>query len=139
MGPNHLNIDPFRNCGALERFLFPAISCRLENILQTSHWEQLEDKLNEVRGVVQWERDELFVSRATIFIDDWNDIRRDLGRITQLVSCYELKEATSTFELAMWKSKLDQSDVTDATNRAEYRMDVPGPVKDSILQYLDHI
>ena len=95
--------------------------------------------MNEARGVVQWESDELFVSRATIFINDWNDIRRDLGRIIRLVSYYELKEATSTFELALWKSKLDQADVTDPTNRNAYRIDVPGPVKDTILQYLDHI
>ena len=44
----------FDNCDELERFLFPAISYRLDNIIQTGHWEELEDKLNEVRGVVQW-------------------------------------------------------------------------------------
>ena len=94
--------------------------------------------MNEVRGVVQWDSDELFVFRLTSF-HNWNDTRRDLGRITQLVSYYELKEATSTFELALWKSKLDQADATNTTNRAAYRIDVPGPVKDTILQYLDHI
>ena len=85
--------------------------------------------------VVQWERNELFVSRTTNHI--WNDIRRDLGRITRLVSFFELKEATSTFELALWKSKLDQVGATNSVNRASYRIDVPGPVKDTILQYLD--
>ena len=50
---------------------------------------------------------------------------------------YELKEATSTFELALWKSKLDQADATNTTNRDAYRIDVPGPVKDTMLQYLD--
>ena len=69
---------------------------------------------------------------------NWNDVRRDLGRITRLVSYYELKEATTTFELALWKSKLDQADATNATNRAAYQIDVPGPVKDTMLQYLDH-
>ena len=107
----------------------------LENIIQTSHWEDFEDKLNEVRGVVQWESDKLFVFRATNH--NWDDIRRDIGRITQLVSYYELKEATSTFELALWKFKFDQADATNTTNRAAYRIDVPGPVKDTILQYLD--
>jgi len=53
------------------------------------------------------------------------------------VSYYELKEATSTFELALWKSKLDQSDAINTTNRAAYLIDVPGPVKDTLLQYLD--
>ena len=90
--------------------------------------------MNEVRGVVQWESDKLFVSR----LSSWNATRRDLCRITRLVSYYELKEATTTFELALWKSKLDQEDASNITNRAAYRMDMPGPVKDTILQYLDH-
>ena len=55
------------------------------------------------------------------------------------MSYYELKEATSTFELALWKSKLDQADATNTTNRAAYRIDVPGPVKDTMLQYLDYM
>ena len=135
--PRHFDSTAFDNCDALERFLFPTISCRLENIIQTSHWEELEDKVNEVRGVVQWESDKLFVSRATHH--DWNDIRRDFGKITRLVSYYELKEATTTLELALWKCKLDQVDASNATNRTAYRIDVPGPVKDTILQYLDHI
>ena len=124
----------FNNCVALERILFPTISYRLGNIIQTSHWEDLEDKVNEVRGVVQWESNQLFVSRATLH--NWNETKRDLGRITQLVSYYERKEATSTFELALWKSKLDQVDATNTTNRAAYRIDVPGPVRATILQYL---
>mgnify|MGYP001043048783 CR=1 FL=1 len=119
----------------LERILFPTISYRLVNIIETSHWEEFEDKLNEVRGVVQWESNKLFVSRATHY--NWDIIRRDFDRITRLVSYYELKEATSTFELAWWKFNLDQADATSPTNRAAYRIDVPGPVKDTIMQYLD--
>ena len=67
-------------------------------------------------------------------------LKETLVKITRLVSYYELKEATSTFELALGKSNLDQADgtSTNATNRAAYRMDVPGPVKDTMLQYLDH-
>ena len=124
----------FHDCDTLERFLFPTISYRLENICQTGHWEDLEDKVSEVRGVVQWESDKLFASRATY--QNWSEAKRDIGRITRLLSYYELKEATTTFELALWKSKLDQADATNTTNRAAYRIDVPGPVKDTMLQYL---
>ena len=134
--PQYLHNEAFSRCDALERFLFPIISHRLVNIIQTSHWEELEDKLNEVRGVVQWESDTLFVSRETP--QNWDIIRRDFGRITRLVSNYELKEATSTFELAWWKFNLDQADATNSTNRTDYRIDVPGPVKDTLLRYLDH-
>ena len=133
--PQNVKSDAFYNCAALERFLFPTISYRLENLIQTDHWEDLGDKVNEVRGVVQWESDKLFVSTA----HNWNGTRRDLGRIARLVSYYELKEATTAFELAMWKYKLDQADETNTTNRDAYRIDVPGPVKDTMLQYLGHI
>ena len=133
--PQFIRGEVFSNCDALERFLFPTISYRLENLIQTSHWEGLEDELNEVHGVVQWESDELFVPRSTH--QNWDETTRDLGKITQLISHYELKEATSTFELALWKSKLDQADASsNATNRAAYRIEVPGPVKDTLLQYI---
>ena len=134
--PQFIKSEAFYNCDTLERFLFTTISYRLENIIKTSHWEELVEKVNEVRGVVQWESNKLFVSRATYH--NWNETKRDLGRITRLVSYYELKEATSTFELALWKFNLDQAGASTTTNRAAYRVDVPGPVTDAMLQYLDH-
>jgi len=45
-----------------------------------------------------------------------------------------MKEATSLVELALWKSKINQA--SDATNREACRVDMPGPAKDMILQYL---
>ena len=45
-----------------------------------------------------------------------------------------MKEATTIVELAFWKSKLVQAGCT-ATNRNEYRVGIPGPVKDSIMMY----
>ena len=81
---------------------------------------------------MQFESNKLFVSVA----HNWNDVRRDLDRITRLVSYYELKDATTTFELALWKFKLDQADENNTTNLDAYRIDVPGPVKDTMLQYL---
>ena len=134
--PQYFDNEAFLICDVLEKILFPTISYSLVNIIQTGHWEDLEDKLNDVRGVVQWESNRLFVSRATFHT--WNETKRDIGRIARLVSYYELKEATSTFELALWKSKLDQVGATNTTNRAAYRIDVPGPVKDRMLQYLGH-
>jgi hypothetical protein len=40
----------------------------------------------------------------------------------RLVTYYELKEATTMFELALWKSKskLDQADASNTTNRTAY-------------------
>ena len=80
-----------------------------------------------------------FVPRLTRFHNFiWNGVRRDFDRITRLVSYYELKEATTMFELALWKSKLDQADASNTTNHSAYQIDVPGPVKNKLLQDLDH-
>ena len=47
----------------------------------------------------------------------------------------DLKEATTLFELALWKFKIGQSDAS--VDRADCRVEVPGPVKDTIFQYLE--
>ncbi len=59
-----------------------------------------------------------------------------LGQIDRLIAYYELKEATTLLELAMWKAKMDQSE-ENLINRDEYRIDIPSPVKNTILQYLN--
>jgi hypothetical protein len=46
-----------------------------------------------------------------------------------------MKEATTIYELALWKGYLNQAK-SEVTNRYDYRVEVPGPVKDSILEYL---
>ena len=46
-----------------------------------------------------------------------------------------MKEATTLFELALWKTRIDQAGDVNG-NRNAHRIEVPGPVKDTILQYL---
>lgn len=50
-------------------------------------------------------------------------------------NCDDLKEATTLFELALWKFKIDSSD--ESVDRADCRVEVPGPVKDTLFQYLE--
>ena len=69
---------------------------------------------------------------------NWNRVKQSLDKIIRLISYYELKEATAMFELALWKFKLDQVDKANPIPRKKCRMDVPGPVKDIILQYLPY-
>ena len=133
--PRKIGSLAFLNCSSFGRFTFPTISTRLDNIFQTGHWEEIENEVNEVRGVVEWSNGELFVSTQG-GDDNWNRVSDDLGKIVRLISYYELKEATSLFELALWKFKLDQVDKANPIPRKKCRMDVPGPVKDIILQYL---
>jgi len=55
------------------------------------------------------------------------------------LSYHEMKEATTLFELALWKSRIDQAaDDAYDMNRNACRIEVPGPVKDIILQYIGY-
>ena len=60
----------------------------------------------------------------------WSAIRASLD---DQVPYYELKDATPIIELALWKARIGQ---TDDPDHEACRMEVPGPVKDAILQYL---
>ena len=137
--PMVIGKDVFYNT-SLKRFAFPTISSRLDTLIQTGHWEEIENEVNEVRGVVQRSGGELFVlvtqSMRMRLGNNWNVVRKDLDKIVRLISYYELKEATSIFELALWKFKLGQVDKANPIPRKKCRMDAPGPVKDIILQYL---
>lgn len=64
--------------------------------------------------------------------------KKKLDKVEGLIRYYEIMmEASTLFELAMWKAKIDQAEeASDDINRDAYRMEVPGPVKDAILQYL---
>ena len=62
--------------------------------------------------------------------------KEKLDKIVKLITYYEVKEATTLFELALWKAKIDQADRGRLLIRGSCRVEVPGPVKDSILQYL---
>ena len=129
----------FYGCTSCERLVFSSLATRLDVLIQTGSWKDIENKVHEVRGVVERSDGELFVSRQTMGgVRKWNRARKDLDKIVRLISYYEIKEGTSIFELALWKFKLDQVDEANPTTRKKCRMDVPGPVKDIILQYLSN-
>ena len=135
--PREIGHYVFYNCASLERFTFPTISSRLDNLIQTSHWDDFANEVNEVREVVERSDGVLFASTETMGGGrNYPRVRDDLDKIIRLISCYEIKEATSIFELALWKFKLDQVDEANLIPRKKCRMDAPGPVKDLILQYL---
>ena len=71
--------------------------------------------------------------------EDWSATLVSLGKIIKLVAYYLKKEATTLFELALWKAKIIQAEEANDDiniNRDAHRIEVPGPVKDNILQYL---
>ena len=110
-----IGMDTFINCTSLERFTFPTISTRLDNLIQTGHWEEIENEVNEVRGVVERSGGDLFMSTLTMDMlgmrggRNWDAVRNDIDKIIRVISYYELKEATSILEVALWKVKIDES------------------------------
>jgi hypothetical protein len=92
--------------------------------------------VNEVCGVVQWEDGELFVPPSAMEEGrNWENIRTILYNVERTVFCYEMKEATTIYELALWKSKLDDVG-SNTANRKDHRVSVPEPAQNSILEYL---
>lgn len=126
----------FGGCLSLQKFKFPCISTRLKNVIQAGQTEA-EIKINEMRELVEWRDGELSVSAVIFEVDAyWIPVKRRIDQVAKLITYYEIKDATTQFELAMWKYNIDQADISNPTERAAYRLEVPGPIKDTILQFL---
>jgi len=137
----------FDDCPLLDRLIFASTSSRLGNILsagQTDIEAKIDVIINDVVRAGAWNP---FLRRGSeLSIDtgiqarfsvNWPPIKQCLNRIVGLITYYEVREATTLFELALWKARIDQADVSmPSSNRGAYRVEVPGPVKDAILQYL---
>ena len=136
-GIQKISSSSFANCDSLERFTFPNLSYRLDAIIQAGKYVDVENKVDSIRDLVHRRGSELFVSEARVQGPNWIRTRGILGRIGRLITYYELREATTLLELAIWKSKIDKAEARPPINRDVYRIDIPGPVKNTILQYLD--
>jgi len=132
----------FDTCLSLERFKFPSLSIRLDNIIQAGQ-RDIESKLDDIPAV-EWRGGELFIPSVQRETErNWGMVvaraeldKEKLNRVKGLISYHEMKEATTMFELALWKARIDQS-VDANVNRNAHRIEVPGPVKEVIMQYLD--
>ena len=130
----------FVNCFLLETFKFPSLSTRLETIVHCR--AQVENNIDEVRGPLERNGAELFITAAAIGVSsrnwrvasNWDTLRAILDQIVGWITYYEIKDATTQFELALWKANMNQA--TNTARREAYRIEVPGPVKNAILQYL---
>ena len=137
----------FRGCSLLQQIKLQTLSTRLSTIVQAGQ-TQVEGKVNEILGFYLGCRDEQLYLNAQAYaavgagqpdLNLWKQIKKSyLGRIDNMISFYEMKEATTIFELAWWKDKIDNPEEGSPATREECRTDVPGPVKDTILQYLSY-
>jgi len=134
----------FNNCLSLERFKFPGLSARLDNVIRAGQ-RNIEAKMDGIPAV-EWRGGELIIpsvrreieNRLFGGMDTLVGLNKEkLEMVKGLIRYYELKEATTLFELALWKSKINQAQAEgDSAGRGARRVEVPGPVKDTILQYL---
>ena len=91
----------FSGCTSLQTFTIPTLSTRLNNIIQTRHWRDANNKINEVRGVVERGENELFIPAAAMEDDgeekdddeeedeensSWETVRQNLDRIINVIT-----------------------------------------------------
>jgi len=135
--------EAFANCSSLERFKFPRLSNRLNDIIQAGQ-RDIEVKMDDI-AAVEWRSGELSIPAVSRQIENrWGltytaaDVDKEkLKKVKGLITYYEVREATTLFELALWKARIDQADISiPSSDRGACRGEVPGPVKDTILQYL---
>ncbi|KAL7538587.1 hypothetical protein ACHAXR_008657, partial [Thalassiosira sp. AJA248-18] len=138
----------FAYCSSLESFKLPKISMRLK-VLPNPVQTEVGNKINEIPDFVLSGGDISISVAAMINGGNWGGHKESLGRIDSLIAYYDLKEAATTFELALWKAnidnnlagkpvkraKIDKNKAANIDNRKEYLMEVPGPVKKAVLQH----
>ena len=132
--------DAFDGCEALEWIKFPATFNRVKSLSEADR-TPLEVKLSNIEGF-QWRGEEASISLQPNEADDWpfhhwGPTRRIMDEVLAWTNYHEIREGTTMFELALWKVKIEESwVVTSFECNACHTIDVPGPVKESILQCL---
>ena len=124
----------FAECPRLAVVKFPWISIRAKNLIDTGITE-IEDKIT-TNQYLEWRGGEILGSCEAIRPSNWKATRTNLDRVLSWVSYYELREATTTIELALWKIKIEEMGAATVEERDACLGEVPGPVKDAIIQYL---
>ena len=121
-----------------EPFVAPKMFKNRPNLHSAYNRTRQLNEIDAIRGDMIVRRgSELFIQGAVLRGgSNWNTIKASLDQIISWIRFYEIKEETTLFELALWKTRLDQADEATDINREAYRIEVPGPVKETILQYL---
>lgn len=108
---------------SLERFVFPGIATRLEAIIDAGQVE-VADKVNRISRI-EWRDGGVSVSvtslqkdwddstdEVTGGVENWTAIWNSINELDDLITHYELKEATILLELALWKHRMNHHQKT---------------------------
>jgi len=129
--------DAFCICASLESIQFPRISTRLESFGRERSRNEILNKIHEI-PYVEMVGDEIILSSASFQGGQgWPACKGSLDQIIRLITYYELKEATTIFELALWKMNIMQGSISNDADKGTLHMEVAGPVKEAVLQYFD--
>lgn len=125
----------FRHCGSLKGFRYPYVSKRLEGI-RFEDRPDIAENFNKVPGV-RMAGCQVTISTAIATGGHKDRTAREerLESIRALTAYYALKEATTILELALWKMTMEERGA-GVDDRNACRIEVPGPVKVSILDFL---
>jgi len=151
-GIHRIERSVFDECPLCSYIKFPSLSARVDDIIRAGYTD-IEIKLDINQGGLERRKGEIVLPTArmhSLYIGStarenqasevlwgqhWKRIRASIDRIVAMITFYELKEATTILELAFWKLMIGQGKKQPMT-RSACRMEVPGPVKDTILQYI---
>jgi len=126
----------FNGCSSLEGFKYPSLSMRFEAIHSDAYRTTILNKIHETPDILLVEG-ELIISSTALGGDahGWPACRKSLGQIVGMISYYELELKVSIFELALWKAKTEESNMVNDAKREMYRPEVPGPIREAVLQF----
>ena len=133
-GLRRIGWNAFPTCPGLAVVKFPSISKRAKKLIDIGI-KEIEAKITANQHF-EWRGEELLVSPEAIRSSNWKATRTHLDRVLTWVSYYELREATTTIELALWRIKIGETGAATVEERDACRGEVPGPAKEAIIQYL---
>lgn len=146
--------DAFQHCPNLAVIKFPAISRRLkvlvdacQNVFEPFNLanDQVSVMIKSGQSVfenvpgfelLEWMGEELFGSPECIRSGNWGRTRGCLDGLLTFIGWYEVKEATTLLELALWKINIKKVGAITREERKACRPAPIGPIKESILEYL---
>lgn len=134
VGLHEIEPGAFQNCESLDVVKFPMVTNRVMSLIKVGQTEVVRKVT--VGPHCQWFGRELLVSPEALSNENWETTKENFEQAIAWVSYYELREATTIVELALWKMKIEETGAATVEERDACRGEVPGPLKDAIIQYL---